>query len=104
MRGYKGIDVLLRAMLRVPDVTLTVAGEIWGDAGDEIRRRHPRPLRLLTLRPPSLLRPGLLHPTRLTPRHTHAIHPSSLDDRLIRPAHNVAPSGDNPHTIAMEGS
>ncbi|QOK21957.1 glycosyltransferase family 4 protein [Janibacter indicus] len=38
VRGYKGIDVLLRAMLRVPDVTLTVAGEIWGDAGDEIRR------------------------------------------------------------------
>lgn len=38
VRGYKGIDVLLRAMLRVPDVSLTVAGEIWGDAGDEIRR------------------------------------------------------------------
>ncbi|WP_068259139.1 glycosyltransferase family 4 protein [Janibacter limosus] len=38
VRGYKGIDVLLRAMMRVPDVTLTVAGEIWGDAGDEIRR------------------------------------------------------------------
>lgn len=38
VRGYKGIDVLLRAMLRVPDVTLTVAGEIWGDAGDELRR------------------------------------------------------------------
>ena len=47
--------------------------------GDEIRRRHPRPLRLLTLRPPRLLRPGLLHPARLTPRRTHAIHPSSLD-------------------------
>ncbi|CAM4109149.1 glycosyltransferase family 4 protein [Janibacter anophelis] len=38
VRGYKGIDVLMRAMLRVPDVTLTVAGEIWGDAGDELRR------------------------------------------------------------------
>lgn len=38
VRGYKGIDVLMRAMLRVPDVSLTVAGEIWGDAGDEIRR------------------------------------------------------------------
>src|SRR5699024_392847 len=38
VRGYKGIDVLLRAMLRVPDVSLTVAGEIWGDAGDEVRR------------------------------------------------------------------
>ena len=38
VRGYKGIDVLMRAMLRVPGVTLTVAGEIWGDAGDEIRR------------------------------------------------------------------
>lgn len=38
VRGYKGIDVLLRAMLRVPGVSLTVAGEIWGDAGEEIRR------------------------------------------------------------------
>ena len=38
VRGYKGIDVLMRAMLRVPGVTITVAGEIWGDAGDEIRR------------------------------------------------------------------
>lgn len=37
VRGYKGIDVLMRAMLRVPDVTLTVAGEIWGDAGEELR-------------------------------------------------------------------
>lgn len=38
VRGYKGIDVLLRAMMRVPGVSLTVAGEIWGDAGEEIRR------------------------------------------------------------------
>lgn len=38
VRGYKGIDVLLRAMVRVPDVTLTVAGEMWGDTGEEIRR------------------------------------------------------------------
>ena len=38
VRGYKGIDVLLRAMLRVPDVTLTIAGEVWGDTGDELRR------------------------------------------------------------------
>ncbi len=38
VRGYKGIDVVLRAMLQVPDVTLTIAGEVWGDTGDEIRR------------------------------------------------------------------
>lgn len=38
VRGYKGIDILMRAMLRVPEVSLTVAGEIWGDAGDELRR------------------------------------------------------------------
>ncbi|WP_076259295.1 glycosyltransferase family 4 protein [Intrasporangium flavum] len=30
VREYKGIDVLLRAMRSVPDVTLTIAGEIWG--------------------------------------------------------------------------
>ena len=37
VRGYKGIDILLRAMTRVPDVTLTVAGEMWGQAGETIR-------------------------------------------------------------------
>src|SRR6478735_2151296 len=30
VREYKGIDVLLRAMRSVPEVTLTIAGEIWG--------------------------------------------------------------------------
>lgn len=38
VRSYKGIDVLLRAMERVPGVTLSVAGEMWGDAGEEVRR------------------------------------------------------------------
>ena len=38
VRSYKGIDVLLRAMTRVPGITLTIAGEMWGDAGDEVRR------------------------------------------------------------------
>lgn len=37
VRGYKGIDLLMRAMMRVPDVTLTVAGEMWGEAGTTIR-------------------------------------------------------------------
>lgn len=37
VRGYKGIDVLLRAMRQVPEVTLTVAGEMWGEAGETIR-------------------------------------------------------------------
>lgn len=30
IREHKGIDVLLRAMRSVPDVTLTIAGELWG--------------------------------------------------------------------------
>jgi glycosyltransferase involved in cell wall biosynthesis len=30
VRPYKGLDVLLRALARVPDVRLTVAGEFWG--------------------------------------------------------------------------
>ncbi len=30
IREYKGIDVLLRAMRSVPEVTLTIAGELWG--------------------------------------------------------------------------
>ena len=30
VREHQGIDVLLRAMREVPDVTLTIAGELWG--------------------------------------------------------------------------
>lgn len=32
VRPYKGLDVLLKALARVPDVRLTIAGEFWGDA------------------------------------------------------------------------
>lgn len=31
VRPYKGVDVLLQALAKVPDVTLTIAGEFWGD-------------------------------------------------------------------------
>jgi glycosyltransferase involved in cell wall biosynthesis len=35
VRPYKGLDVLLRAMARAPaHITLTVAGEFWGGAGE----------------------------------------------------------------------
>lgn len=30
VRPYKGVDVLLEALAKVPDVSLTIAGEIWG--------------------------------------------------------------------------
>ncbi|MGL4173727.1 MAG: glycosyltransferase family 4 protein [Actinomycetota bacterium] len=38
VRPYKGIDLLLQALRAVPDVRLTIAGEMWGDAGAEVRR------------------------------------------------------------------
>lgn len=31
VRPYKGVDILLKALAKVPDVKLTIAGEIWGD-------------------------------------------------------------------------
>jgi glycosyltransferase involved in cell wall biosynthesis len=37
VRDYKGTDLLLRAVQRVPDVRLTVAGELWGEAGERVR-------------------------------------------------------------------
>lgn len=37
VRDYKGIDLLVDALRDVPDVTLTVAGELWGDAGRRVR-------------------------------------------------------------------
>ncbi len=37
VREYKGLDVLLRALARVPGPSLTVAGEMWGEAGRAVR-------------------------------------------------------------------
>lgn len=36
VRGYKGVDLAVRAAARVPTVTLTVAGELWGEAGRRV--------------------------------------------------------------------
>jgi glycosyltransferase involved in cell wall biosynthesis len=30
VRKYKGLDVLLQALVKVPDIKLTIAGEMWG--------------------------------------------------------------------------
>lgn len=38
VRPYKGTDLLLEAMREVPDLTLTIAGELWGEAGERVRR------------------------------------------------------------------
>lgn len=43
IREYKGIDVLLRAMRSVPEVTLTIAGEIWGANRGVIARLAAEP-------------------------------------------------------------
>lgn len=37
VRDYKGIDLLVEAVQQVPDLTLTVAGELWGQAGQRVR-------------------------------------------------------------------
>ncbi|GAB3600190.1 glycosyltransferase [Angustibacter peucedani] len=38
VRDYKGTDLLLEALRQVPDLTLTVAGELWGEAGERVRQ------------------------------------------------------------------
>ena len=37
VREYKGVDLLLEALSQVPGPTLTVAGELWGAAGERVR-------------------------------------------------------------------
>lgn len=37
VRDYKGVDLLLDAMLDVPDLQLTIAGEMWGDSGRRVK-------------------------------------------------------------------
>lgn len=37
VRAYKGTDLLIEALAQVPGPTLTVAGELWGNAGVRVR-------------------------------------------------------------------
>jgi glycosyltransferase involved in cell wall biosynthesis len=37
VRDYKGVDLLLQAAAFVPEVQVTVAGELWGEAGERVR-------------------------------------------------------------------
>lgn len=37
VRPYKGTDLLLEALAQVPGLTLTIAGELWGRAGEQVR-------------------------------------------------------------------
>ena len=37
VREYKGVDVLLRALTQVPEARLTIAGELWGSSGEQVR-------------------------------------------------------------------
>lgn len=42
VRPYKGVDVLLEALAQVPGPTLTIAGELWGAAGERVRELAAR--------------------------------------------------------------
>lgn len=44
VRPYKGVDVLLRALTKVPDIKLTIAGEFWG--GEQTYRQLVDKLKL----------------------------------------------------------
>ena len=37
VRDYKGVDIAVRAAAQVPTVTMTVAGELWGEAGRTVQ-------------------------------------------------------------------
>lgn len=51
VRPYKGLDILLEALSKVPDVSLTVAGEFWGGSKQyEQRIKHLHLQRRVTLR------------------------------------------------------
>jgi glycosyltransferase involved in cell wall biosynthesis len=42
VRDYKGVDLLIEALRDVPGPRLTVAGELWGEAGERVRRLAAR--------------------------------------------------------------
>ncbi len=43
VRDYKGVDLLLEALREVPGLTLTIAGELWGAAGQQVRDLAAQP-------------------------------------------------------------
>ena len=43
VRTYKGTDLLLEALAQVPGPTLTIAGELWGKAGERVRELAATP-------------------------------------------------------------
>ncbi|MGA8048510.1 MAG: glycosyltransferase, partial [Dermatophilaceae bacterium] len=43
VRHYKGLDLVLEALREVPDLSLTVAGELWGAAGERVRALAAEP-------------------------------------------------------------
>ncbi len=43
VRDYKGTDLLVEALRQVPSLTLTVAGELWGESGEQVRRLAASP-------------------------------------------------------------
>jgi len=61
VRPYKGVDLLLSALAQVPEVSLTVAGEIWG--GDEPYRKL---LSELSLTPRVTLESGYVPSRRIS--------------------------------------
>lgn len=38
VRHYKGVDVLINALAKLPDIKLTIAGEMWGKQEDNLRQ------------------------------------------------------------------
>lgn len=65
VRDYKGVDLLLQAARDVPGVTVTVAGEQWGRAGERVRELAADPalagrVELLPGYLPAAQLPGLL--------------------------------------------
>lgn len=43
VRDYKGYDLLLEAARAVPEVSVTIAGEQWGEAGERVRQLAAEP-------------------------------------------------------------
>jgi glycosyltransferase involved in cell wall biosynthesis len=55
IRPYKGVDILLEALVKVPGVHLTIAGEVWGD-----KNQYPQLIKKLGLEERVTLRDGYI--------------------------------------------
>ncbi len=92
VRDYKGYDILLEAARDVPGVSVTVAGEQWGEAGERVRRLAADPALAGRVRIRAGYVPGMEVPALLADHDVLALpyrHATASQNVFLAHAHGL---------------